>query len=74
MCSGLGKFNVRARLVEPRGEPFGDCAAGGGLMIHAEVDKIGILKEKEVPERAGAIVAVDAVGVARRVYLARLFA
>jgi hypothetical protein len=43
-------------------------------VIHAEVDRIGILKEQEMPERAGAVVAVDAVCVAGRVYLAGLFA
>ena len=43
-------------------------------MVHAEVEWVWVSKEQEVPERAGAVVAVDAVGVASRVYLAGLFA
>ncbi len=43
-------------------------------MVHTEVDRVGVLKEQEVPERAGAVVAVDAVCVAGWVYLAGLFA
>ncbi len=73
-CGGLGNFNIRAREAGPRGEPFSNGTAGGGLVIYAEVDRVGVLKEQKVPERAGAVFAVDTVGVAGRVYLAGLFA
>ncbi len=56
-----------------RGEPSGDGVASSGLVVDAEVDGAGVLQEQEVPERAGAVVTVDAVGIAGMVFVAGRF-
>jgi hypothetical protein len=45
--------------------------AGGGFVVHTEVDRGGVGQEDEVAEGAGAVVAVDAVGVPGLVFFGR---
>lgn len=53
-------------LAEAGGEPFGDGSAVGGLVVYAEVDGFRVGEKEEVAEGAGAVVAVNAVGVLGR--------
>jgi hypothetical protein len=40
--------------------------AVGGVVVHAEVEGVGVREGEEVKQGAGAVVAVDAVGVPGR--------
>jgi len=57
--------------TEAGGQPFGDRATIGWLVIYPEVERFGFRQEHEVPQDSGQIVAMDAVGVHGRAIAGR---